>query len=137
MGEQRAVLTGTLMPALAKLRSFLAEEYLEQARPSIAATDNPGGEAYYAYRIEENTTLPLTAQQVHETGLAEVARINAAIDAAEAEAGGRTGATYTLSPIHIRRCRRSPPRRARWHPHSSTQYHRPPNCPLSARPNPQ
>jgi uncharacterized protein (DUF885 family) len=95
IGEHRAALTGTLMPALAKLREFLAEEYLEQARPSIAATDNPGGEAYYAYRIEENTTLPLTAQQIHDTGLAEVARINAAIDAAEAEAGGRTGATYT------------------------------------------
>ena len=95
IGEHRAALTGTLMPALAKLRDFLASEYLDQSRTSIAATDNPGGEAYYAYRIEENTTLPLTAQQVHETGLAEVARINAAIDAAEAEAGGRTGATYT------------------------------------------
>ncbi|MBW3169544.1 DUF885 domain-containing protein [Qipengyuania flava] len=95
LGEHRAVLAGTLMPALQKLRDFLASEYLEQSRTSIAATDNPGGDAYYSYRIEENTTLPLTAQQIHETGLAEVARINAAIDAAEAEADGRTGETYT------------------------------------------
>ncbi|KZY23450.1 hypothetical protein A3726_27890, partial [Erythrobacter sp. HI0037] len=95
LGEHRAVLTGTLMPALQKLRDFLASEYLEQSRTSIAATDNPGGDAYYSYRIEENTTLPLTAQQIHETGLAEVARINAAIDAAEAEADGRKGKTYT------------------------------------------
>ncbi|MBQ94834.1 MAG: DUF885 domain-containing protein, partial [Actinobacteria bacterium] len=93
--EHRETLTGTLIPALAKLRDYLANEYLEQSRISIAATDNPGGDAYYAYRIEENTTLPLTARQIHETGLAEVARINAAIDAARAEAGGRTGKTYT------------------------------------------
>ncbi|MBL43247.1 MAG: DUF885 domain-containing protein [Sphingomonadaceae bacterium] len=93
--KHRETLTGTLIPALAKLRDYLANEYLEQSRISIAATDNPGGDAYYAYRIEENTTLPLTARQIHETGLAEVARINAAIDAARAEAGGRTGKTYT------------------------------------------
>ncbi len=93
--EHRAVLTGTLIPALAKLRDYLANEYLEQSRTSIAATDNPGGDDYYGYRIEEMTTLPLTAQEIHETGLAEVARINAAIDAAEAEADGRTGETYT------------------------------------------
>ncbi|MBX7482776.1 DUF885 domain-containing protein [Qipengyuania qiaonensis] len=93
--EHREVLTGTLMPAYKKLRDYLADEYLAQARTTIAATDNPGGEAYYAYRIEDNTTLPLTAQQVHETGLAEVARINAAIEEAKAEAGGRTDETYT------------------------------------------
>ena len=93
--EHRAVLTDTLMPALQRLRDYLADDYLAQARTSIAATDNPGGEAYYAYRIEENTTLPLTAQQVHQTGLSEVARINAAIAAAKEEAGGRTKPTYT------------------------------------------
>ena len=93
--KHRETLTGTLIPALAKLRDYLAEEYLAQSRIGIAATDNPGGDAYYAYRIEENTTLALTARQIHETGLAEVARINAAIDAARAEAGGRTGKTYT------------------------------------------
>jgi uncharacterized protein (DUF885 family) len=93
--EHRAVLTDTLMPALVRLRDYLADEYVGQARTSIAATDNPGGDAYYSYRIEENTTLPLTAQQVHETGLSEVARINAAIEQAKTEAGGRTGQTYT------------------------------------------
>ena len=93
--QHREVLTGTLMPAFKKLRDYLANEYLPQARTSIAATDNPGGEAYYAYRIEDNTTLPLTAQQVHDTGLAEVARINTAIEEAKAEAAGRTGETYT------------------------------------------
>jgi uncharacterized protein (DUF885 family) len=93
--EHRAVLTDTLFPALQKLRDYLANEYLSQARETIAATANPGGDDYYSYRIAEMTTLPLTAEEVHQTGLSEVARINAAIDAAKAEANGRTAETYT------------------------------------------
>ncbi len=93
--EHRAVLTQTLFPALKKLRDYLAAEYLPVARETIAATAVPGGEDYYRYRIEEMTTLPLTAEEIHRTGLAEVARINDAIAAAEAEAGDRRGATYT------------------------------------------
>ena len=93
--QHRAVLTDTLFPALHKLRDYLADEYLSQARETIAATANPGGDDYYSYRIAEMTTLPLTAEEIHQTGLAEVARINAAIDAAKAEANGRTGETYT------------------------------------------
>lgn len=85
---------GTLMPALAKLRAYLADTYLPLARDTIAATATPGGEAYYNYRIQEMTTLPLTADEIHATGLAEVARINAALDIARQEAGDRTGETY-------------------------------------------
>ncbi len=87
-------INGTLLPALAKLRAYLADDYLPLARDTIAATATPGGAAYYNYRIAEMTTLPLTADQIHETGLAEVARINAALDVAREEAGGRTGETY-------------------------------------------
>ena len=96
--EHRTVLTDTLFPALQKLRDYLAEDYLSVARQTTAATANPSGEAYYRYRIEDMTTLPLTAEEIHNTGLAEVERINAAIAAAETEAAGRTGATYTSKP---------------------------------------
>ncbi|HYD44384.1 MAG TPA: DUF885 domain-containing protein, partial [Phenylobacterium sp.] len=36
----------------------------------------PEGEAYYRFQLEQYTTLPLTAEQIHETGLKEVARIH-------------------------------------------------------------
>jgi uncharacterized protein (DUF885 family) len=85
---------GTLLPALGKLRAYLADDYLPLARATIAATATPGGYAYYNYRIAEMTTLPLTADEIHETGLAEVARINAALAVAREEAGGRIGETY-------------------------------------------
>lgn len=85
---------GTLLPAIGKLRTYLADEYLPLARGTIAATATPGGKAYYDYRIAEMTTLALTAEEIHETGLAEVARINAALTAAREEASGRSGETY-------------------------------------------
>ena len=57
-----------------------------------------GGAAYYNFRIAEMTTLPLTAEEVHQTGLAEVARINAALAAARTEAGARKPVIYRDKP---------------------------------------
>ncbi|PZT87412.1 MAG: DUF885 domain-containing protein [Citromicrobium sp.] len=91
----REVVKGTLFPAMQRLRDYLASEYLPKSRTTIAATANPGGEAYYRYRIGDSTTLPLTADEIHQTGLAEVARINAAIAEAKNEAGNRKVPTYT------------------------------------------
>ena len=48
---------------------------------SIAATDLPDGEAYYDQRVKFFTTLDITADEVHEIGLAEVARIRADMEA--------------------------------------------------------
>ena len=93
--ELTEAVSGTLFPAMQRLRDYLADEYLPQARESIAATDNPGGEAFYSYRITEMTTLDLTADEIHEIGLAEVARINEALAQAREEAGDRTPVTYT------------------------------------------
>ncbi|MGH8442186.1 MAG: DUF885 domain-containing protein, partial [Nevskiaceae bacterium] len=40
----------------------------------------PDGDEYYAWCVRNHTTLPLTADQVHETGLKEVARLEGEID---------------------------------------------------------
>jgi len=97
-GQARAALIsaveGTLYPAMRKLRAYLADSYLPQARTSIGATATPGGDAYYAYRIAEMTTLPLTAEEVHRLGLSEVARINEARQQAIAERGDRRPPVY-------------------------------------------
>lgn len=97
-GQARAALIsaveGTLYPAMRKLRAYLADSYLPQARTSIGATETPGGDAYYAYRIAEMTTLPLTAEEVHRLGLSEVARINEARQQAIEERGDRRPPVY-------------------------------------------
>jgi len=45
------------------------------ARRTTAACDLPDGDAFYAAQIRQYTTLPLTAGEIHERGLREVARI--------------------------------------------------------------
>lgn len=51
------------------------EELERQADDDAGAWKLPDGEAYYAYVLRHHTTTDLTADQIHELGLAEVARI--------------------------------------------------------------
>jgi uncharacterized protein (DUF885 family) len=64
-----------LIPAEIRLRDFLKTEYLSVSRPTIGLSKMKGGARLYEYLIESNTTLPLSAADVHQLGLNEVARI--------------------------------------------------------------
>ena len=48
---------------------------------------NPNGEAYYAERLAYSTTTDLTAEQIHQIGLSEVARIKGEMEAIKDEVG--------------------------------------------------
>jgi uncharacterized protein (DUF885 family) len=63
--------------AMREYRDFIVETYLPGCRTTIAASDLPDGAAYYAYRLRVMTTTDLTATEIHELGLREVARIRA------------------------------------------------------------
>jgi uncharacterized protein (DUF885 family) len=71
---------GSIVPGYAELLHFVENEYLPAARESIACLEIPNGEAFYAHRIYYYTSLHLTAEQVHQTGLDEVRRIRAEMD---------------------------------------------------------
>jgi uncharacterized protein (DUF885 family) len=79
--------TEEVRPAFQRLEKFLREQYLPRARTSIAAADLPDGKAWYAWRIKTQTSTDLTAQQIHDIGLAEVKRIRAEMERVKAEAG--------------------------------------------------
>ncbi|MEZ5500679.1 MAG: DUF885 domain-containing protein [Steroidobacteraceae bacterium] len=64
-----------IYPALTRLRDFLRDEYLPKTREVVGLAAMPRGTELYARLIEARTTLPLTAAEVHELGLTEVARI--------------------------------------------------------------
>jgi uncharacterized protein (DUF885 family) len=70
-----------MIPAYAKLLKFFREEYVPQARTTLAAEAMPDGKAYYQQQIREYTTLDLDPEQIHRIGLDEVARIQAEMDA--------------------------------------------------------
>lgn len=86
-GEAERLYAREFAPAWQKLRRFLAEEYLPQARAAIAATTLPDGENAYKFFIAQHTTTDLTAAQIHEMGKREVARIEKEMAAAAREAG--------------------------------------------------
>ena len=65
----------TIIPAYARMHQFMSEEYLPKGRDTFGLNDLPNGKAWYEYRIETNTTLPLTADEIHTFGQQEVARI--------------------------------------------------------------
>ncbi len=74
-------------PAHRRLRDFLQNDYLPKARDTVGLSALPGGSAYYDYAIENSTTLPLKAEEVHQLGLSEVARILAEMEQQKARAG--------------------------------------------------
>ena len=74
-------------PAWRRLRDFLRAEYVPHARTAPAVTVLPGGEELYRYFIGYHTTLPLSAEEIHEIGKREVDRIDRAMEAIVREAG--------------------------------------------------
>lgn len=62
-------------PAYQRFLDFMTNEYLPAARGSIGASAMPRGRDYYRHRVKKYTTLDVSPEQVHQTGLAEVKRI--------------------------------------------------------------
>jgi uncharacterized protein (DUF885 family) len=85
--EALAVLRDSVAPAYRALLTMMRGEYLPKARTTLAATAMPDGEAFYQAQIEKFTTLSLTPRQIHDMGLAEVARIDAEMQATMRRSG--------------------------------------------------
>ena len=77
----RAAITDSAVPGYRRLLAFTTDEYLPAARTEIAASALPDGEAFYAHRVRSATSLDLSPGEVHETGLAEVARLRVEMEA--------------------------------------------------------
>lgn len=76
----RNLIAEQLMPSYRELRAFVSNEYLPACRDTVALSAMPDGEAWYAYRARMSTTTDLTPAQIHDIGLAEVARIQSQMD---------------------------------------------------------
>jgi uncharacterized protein (DUF885 family) len=72
-----AALRDAVVPAHAELLRFMRDEYVPNATEALAAESLPDGKAYYQSRIMEFTTTTLSADEIHQTGLAEMAKIRA------------------------------------------------------------
>jgi uncharacterized protein (DUF885 family) len=85
--EYRAAITDELFPVLTRLRDFLKNEYLGNAREGVGLMYMKGGDNLYRYEVQSTTTLPMTPEQIHELGLKEVERITAEMEKVRHEVG--------------------------------------------------
>jgi len=78
----KAALATAVIPAYAAFQRFFEDEYRPAARSSIGASALPNGRVYYEDLVRYFTTLPdATPESVHRTGVTEVARIRAEMEA--------------------------------------------------------
>jgi uncharacterized protein (DUF885 family) len=82
-----AIIETQIMPAFKSFQTFYKSEYAPQCRAQVGASSQPGGADYYAYRTRMFTTTDMTPEQVHQTGLSEVARIRAEMEDVKQQAG--------------------------------------------------
>jgi uncharacterized protein (DUF885 family) len=68
-------LTQEVLPAYARLADFIERDYLPAARTTVGWADLPDGQAWYRWRIRQATTMDMAPEEIHQLGLAEVARI--------------------------------------------------------------
>jgi prolyl oligopeptidase len=71
----RRAIQQDVLPAYARLQAFFNDQYLPACRDTVGVWDTPDGTDWYQERVRWFTTTDLTADEVHEIGLKEVARI--------------------------------------------------------------
>ena len=72
--DASAALTGPFQESYKDVIAFLSED-VANTDESHGAGDLPDGEAYYNFMLQQSTTTDLTADEIHDIGLAEVARL--------------------------------------------------------------
>ena len=69
------IIENKLIPAYAQFKAFIEETYLPNSRATPGIGSLPGGKEVYAMLARHFTTTNMTPEEIHNVGLAEVARI--------------------------------------------------------------
>ena len=76
-----------IIPAYQKLYDFMKNEYLENGRDSSGINVYIDGSDYYNYSIKLYTTTEMSADEIHQLGLNEVARISSEMEIVKSKVG--------------------------------------------------
>ncbi len=80
-------LTEEVIPAYKALHDFMNTSYMEAGRTTSGINAIPDGEAYYKHQIKTYTTTNMTADEIHQLGLNEVARISSEMEKIKTQVG--------------------------------------------------
>jgi len=78
--DAESSISNSVYPAYRKFIAYY-EKLQAKAKGDNGVWALPDGDAYYQWAIKQNTTTDMTADEVHQLGLSEVARIEAEMDA--------------------------------------------------------
>lgn len=76
-----------VIPAYKSLHDFMNTSYMNAGRASSGIDAIPDGEAYYKHQIKTYTTTNMTADEIHQLGLSEVARISSEMEKIKTQVG--------------------------------------------------
>jgi len=77
----KSAIEKNVIPQFKRIKEFFETEYLPKTRTTIGVSNTPNGNAYYQNRIDFYTTsTQYTADDIHQIGLKEVARIRAKME---------------------------------------------------------
>jgi len=71
------VIVGKVIPQFKIIKSFFEDEYFVKTRAEGGVSNQSNGKDYYQNRVNYYTTSKISAEEVHQIGLQEVARIKA------------------------------------------------------------
>jgi len=83
--KAQSIIAKNVHPALERFKVFMSDTYLPNTRESYGLSDLPNGMAWYNAQIKYHTTTNLTAQEIHDLGLTEVARIKLEMEKIKSE----------------------------------------------------
>lgn len=83
----RKAIAESVIPAYREFSAAFGHAYLPACRDTVGIWDTPEGDAFYANRTRHHTTTPLTPEEIHKIGLAEVARNRAEMQKVMDEVG--------------------------------------------------
>jgi uncharacterized protein (DUF885 family) len=85
--KARETLTASVKPAYERIIAWLQSDKANAGPEAKGVGTLPDGAAYYNVALEQHTTTTMTAEEIHELGLKEVARIRAEMEAIRENVG--------------------------------------------------
>ena len=86
--QARTALLDNVKPAYDKVIAFATEELPKAAvNPSGVGSTQDNGSDYYAFQLRQSTTTAMSAEEIHQLGLSEVARLRGEMEKVKAQVG--------------------------------------------------
>lgn len=86
-GKYTKIIGEKLIPSFKSLYNYISTDYLAASRSTSGIAGIPNGDKYYQYLIKMYTTTDMKADEIHNLGLKEVARISAEMEKVKTQVG--------------------------------------------------